>query len=184
MIETVYAHLEFKAKNGKWSINLPFLCNKCGVCCTLDDFLIAGKIKTEPKNPDAQAKADALYEELGTLWEADPEKYEHRITHTPCPFLSGNTCSIYEIRPDGCRQYPNTLFGMQTIDCEPLNRFKTQLAALKKGKATEKTLHFTTQPIRQAQFTARQYRNCVATLQKAGITKEELTLFYQINKWG
>ncbi|MGD6851253.1 MAG: YkgJ family cysteine cluster protein [Candidatus Bathyarchaeia archaeon] len=184
MIETVYAHLEFKAKNEKWSINLPFLCNKCGVCCTLDDFLIAGKIKTEPKNPHAQARAKALYKELGELWEVDPEKYEHHITHTPCPFLRGNICSIYEIRPDGCRQFPNTLFGMQTLDCDPLNRFKTQLATLKKGKATEKTLHFTTKPIKQAQFTEKQYQRCIVKLQKAGVTEEELALFHQINKRG
>ena len=26
---------------------------------------------------------------------------------TPCPFLSGNSCSVYEGRPDDCRSYPH-----------------------------------------------------------------------------
>lgn len=182
MVETFYAHLEFKVKTGSWSINLPFLCNKCGICCTLDDFLTAGPIRHEPQNKEAQAKVKALYEELGKLWETDPEKYDQYITQTPCPFLSSNTCSIYNIRPEGCRQYPNTPFGMQTIDCEPLARFKTQLAALKKGRKSQKTCHYTMKPLKHAEFTEKQFQKCVAKLQKTGITKDELKLFQQINE--
>ena len=50
MVETFYLHLEFIGKNGRWSIDLPFVCNKCGVCCTLDDFLTAGKSKLNHKS--------------------------------------------------------------------------------------------------------------------------------------
>ena len=182
MAETFYVHLEFKAKTGGWSINLPFLCSKCGVCCTLDDFLTAGELKTQPKNPQAHAKAKALYQELGKRWETDKTEYDHYITHTPCPFLCGTICSIYENRPQGCRQYPNTPFGMQTPDCEALSRFKKQYAALKRGRTAEKTYHFTVQPAKHVQFTEKQHQNCVAKLQKAGITNDELALFRVINK--
>jgi len=176
--------MEFKSKSGNWSINLPFLCNKCGLCCTLDDFLTAGLIKSQPQNKQAQTRVKALYHELGELWVADPEKYDQYITHTPCPFLSGATCSIYEIRPEGCRQYPNTLFGMQTMDCEPLNRFKQQQAALNRGRASTKTYHFITQPLKSVQFSVQQYQRCVEKLVKAGVTKEESALFEQINNMG
>jgi hypothetical protein len=86
IIETFYAHLEFKTKTGGWSINLPFLCSKCGICCTLDDFLTAGKLKTNPENPQAHIKAKTLYQELGKRWETNETQYDHYITHTPAHF--------------------------------------------------------------------------------------------------
>jgi Fe-S-cluster containining protein len=31
------------------------------------------------------------------------------LNHAPCPFLGAdNYCSIYESRPDACREYPHT----------------------------------------------------------------------------
>jgi Fe-S-cluster containining protein len=185
MIDTVYVHLEFKSKSGGWSINLPYLCNKCGVCCTLDDFLVAGPINAKPeKYPEVCAKAKTLYEEVGKLWEKDEAKYDHYITHTPCPFLENKLCSIYEIRPDGCRQFPNTPFGMLTQNCEALNRFKKQQVALKKGRATKATYHFTGtgESIKPSKFTETQYQNCIAKLHQAGITEDELSLFHDLNK--
>ena len=185
MVDTFYLHLEFKAKEGDWSINLPFLCNKCGVCCTLDDFLTAGEIGGKPEeHPKVDAKMQALKEELGKMFEADETKYDEYIMHTPCPFKVNNSCSIYEIRPDGCRLFPKTAFGMQTQDCEPLNRFKKQRVALKKGRASKETYHFTdaTQPLKPAKFTEKQYQNCIAKLRGAGITDEELALFNYFNR--
>jgi Fe-S-cluster containining protein len=182
MVETFYAHLEFKAKDGKWSINLPFLCNQCGVCCTLDDFLVAGKVRINPlENPKLHAKLQALYDDLGRRWEVDAAKYDKFIQHTQCPFLVNKSCSIYAVRPEGCRQYPNTPFGMQTKDCEPLNRFKKQLAALKRGRKTKESYLFSdvTKPSR---FSEEQFQKCLSKLQKAGVTEGELALFYAFNK--
>lgn len=63
MIDTFYLHLEFKNKNGTWSINLPFLCTKCGACCKLEDFLSAGEVTTEPKEHlEVNAKINVLFE--------------------------------------------------------------------------------------------------------------------------
>jgi Fe-S-cluster containining protein len=121
VVETFCLHLEFKDKNGDWSINLPFLCIKCGKCCTMDDFLTSGKIHNLDEHPEVEAKMKTLSEEIGKIWEADEAKYDEYITRTQCPFLVDKYCSIYEIRPNGCRLFPNTLFGMETKDCEPLN---------------------------------------------------------------
>jgi Fe-S-cluster containining protein len=182
MIDTFYAHIEFKTKTGDWSVNLPFLCNKCGVCCTLDDFLTAGKLKLNPQNSQAHLKAQTLYETLGNRWKTNPIEYDHYITSTPCPFLIDKTCSIYQIRPEGCCQFPNTPFGMQTQNCEALTRFKKQLYALRRSQTTQETYPFTNQPIMPVQHTKKQYQNCINKLQKTGITPDELNLFYALNK--
>ncbi len=181
MVETFYAHLEFKAKSGNWSINLPFLCNQCGVCCTLDDFLTAGKVKiNQLENPALNAKLQALYDDLGRRWEIDEVEYDKFITRTPCPFLVDKKCSIYAVRPEGCRQYPNTFFGMQTKDCEPLDRFKKQLASLRRGRKIEQT-YFFSDTIKPVQLSAEQFQMCLAKLKKAGATEAELTLLSVFN---
>ena len=190
MIDTFYLHLEFKGKDDGWSINLPFLCTKCGNCCTLDDFLTAGEITAKPdEHPEVHAKIKALFEELGKMWEANEAKYDNYTMHTPCPFLINNACSIYEIRPDGCRLFPKTAFGMQTQNCPPLTRFKKQRTALKKGKTTKETYHITKpssatkcDALKPTKFTEKQYQACIAKLRHAGITDDELNLFNYFNE--
>ena len=186
MVDTFYLHLEFKNKKGDWSINLPFLCSQCGVCCTLDDFLTAGEVKTKPQeHPEVHTKLKVLFESLGEIFENGETEYDHYIMHNTCPFLVGKSCSIYEIRPEGCRQFPNTVFGMLTQDCEALDRFKKQRIVLKKGRTSKETYHFTSakgQPIKPAKLTEKQYQTCIAKLCQAGITNAELDLFKQINE--
>jgi Fe-S-cluster containining protein len=191
MVDTFYLHFEFMGKKGGWSINLPFLCSKCGVCCTLEDFLTAGEINAKPQErPEVHAKMKALSEELGKMWEADEAKYDEYTMHTPCPFLAEKACSIYEIRPDGCRLFPKTAFGMLTEDCPALNRFKRMRTALKKGKTNKETYHFTgktmgsakcDEPIKPAKFTQKQYQTCIIKLREAGMTDDELALFNYFN---
>jgi hypothetical protein len=75
MIETFYVHLEFQTKTGSWSVNLPFLCAKCGVCCTLEDFLTAGEIHKSPVvSQEAYGKFEALTAELGKMFEQSEER--------------------------------------------------------------------------------------------------------------
>jgi Fe-S-cluster containining protein len=182
MIETFYVHLEFKNKNGSWSINLPFLCTKCGICCKLEDFLTAGQTK-----PDAglDAKMKILFDELGKRWEANTEDYDDYVSRTPCPLMIKNVCSIYELRPDGCRLFPKTAFGMQTQDCPALTRFKKQLGALKKGREHKETCHFTNsnndEQIKPDKLNEKQYQALIAKLRQAGMTKDELVLFKYFN---
>jgi Fe-S-cluster containining protein len=184
MIDTFYLHIEFANKNSEWSINLPFLCNKCGVCCKLEDFLTAGETKADS---EVDAKVKALFQELGKMWEADPAKYHNYVAKTSCPFLVNNTCSIYEIRPDGCRLFPKTTFGMLTENCEPLTRFKEQRSGLKKGRTAKETYHFSIsvksdEPTKPTNFTKKQYHACIAKLRQAGITDDELALFRYFNR--
>jgi len=186
MVETFYLHLEFRYKNGVWSINLPFLCSKCGVCCTLEDFLTAGEITANPSSHlETHAKVKILFEALGKIWEASESEYDKYVQQNPCPFLVEKSCSIYEIRPEGCRLFPKTAFGMQTQDCEPLNRFKRMRTALRKGRAAKETYHFSDasqEAIKPSKFTKEQYQTCKNKLRQEGITDDELALFNLFNK--
>jgi Fe-S-cluster containining protein len=187
MVDTFYLHLEFKNKKGDWSINLPFLCTKCGICCTLEDFLTAGEINTKPEeNPQVLAKVRVLFEELGRIFDAGESNYDKHIMQNPCPFLVDKSCSIYEIRPDGCRLFPKTAFGMQTQDCEALNRFKKMQTSLKKGRSCKENYYFSGKTQRQKKsielikhpkFTEKQYQTCINKLRRAGMTDDEFTLF-------
>ena len=185
MVDTFYLHIEFKDKKGGWSINLPFLCNRCGVCCTLDDFLTAGEISSKlQEHQEVNAKLKDLFEALGVIFEEDEEKYDRYITNHACPFLVEESCSIYDIRPEGCRQFPNTKFGMQTQDCEALNRFKRQRTALRKGRKTKETYHFISKNqeiINTSKLTEKQYQIYIAKLRQTGITNGELALLKTLN---
>jgi Fe-S-cluster containining protein len=191
MLETFYLHLEFLGKNG-WSINLPFVCVKCGNCCRLEDFLCAGEIKAEPhEHLQIQNRVKTLFEELGNMWKSDEGKYDKYIMESTCPFLADNSCSIYEIRPEGCRLFPKTAFGMQTLDCEPLNRFKKMCKVMKKGRRSTGEYYLTgkvqvlneyNELIKPVKLTQKQYQTCIIKLRQAGITDDELTLFNFFNR--
>ena len=143
MVETFYLHLEFKNKKGGWSINLPFLCNKCGICCTLDDFLTAGEINAKPQeHPEVHAKVKALFEALGEIWEEDEAKYDQYITHNACPFLVDKSCSIYEIRPEGCRLFPKPRLACKPKTAKPSTDSKKNAQPLRKGRSCQRNLPF------------------------------------------
>jgi len=183
MIDTVYAHIQLIGRGGLWSINLPFVCTKCGVCCILDDFLTAGPVKVKPGEcPEVENKLQKIYDYLEKLIEEGEDKYDGYVMHTPCPFVREKMCTIYSIRPDGCRQFPNTPFGMLSEDCEALDRFKRQIKILKWGRGSKVTFHFTTELVKESKITSQQYDNCLTKLRKAGITNEELALLQVLNR--
>ena len=185
---------EFKNKKDRWSINLPFLCTKCGICCTLEDFLTAGEINAKPEEyPQVHAKVRVLFEGLGRIFETGESKYNKYIMQNPCPFLVEKSCSIYEIRPEGCRLFPKTAFGMQTQDCEALTSFKKMQASLKKGRSCKENYYFSGKTqgltenielIKHSRFTEKQYQICINKLRRAGMTDDELTLFNFYNGLG
>lgn len=79
-------------------------CLDCGNCCKSAPPMIYSKdIKRIAKFlsiPPKTFKRKYVLEDIdGSL----------SFNHVPCHFLqSDNTCSIYEVRPDACRDYPHT----------------------------------------------------------------------------
>ena len=94
-------------KDKRWKF---FKCQQCGKCCAEIGL---------PYDPESIFKIaeylDLTIEQIidkyygrmdddGKTWISDDSK------RTPCPFLETNgdmkLCSIYEVRPSGCRAYP------------------------------------------------------------------------------
>ena len=78
-------------------------CLECANCCRV--------IRPLLKQQDITRLASGLgmpYEDFVRQYlneDEEGESYVFRVM--PCPFLSGNSCSVYAHRPDDCRSYPH-----------------------------------------------------------------------------
>ncbi len=78
------------------------LCMRCGDCCRK-----RGQIRV--KKEELQTIADAFhmeYKRLKDRVKATPLGDGTFAITQPCPFLKGNMCGIYSVRPGTCRGYP------------------------------------------------------------------------------
>ena len=80
-------------------------CTRCANCCKTMDInfsdedieRIAGHLKM------------ATAEFVETYLESDDENSPYKTRQKPCPFLSDDDrCTIYDVRPTVCREYPYT----------------------------------------------------------------------------
>lgn len=80
-------------------------CTRCANCC-----------KTLPPGVSAE-DIRIISEQLGlsgetfiaTYLAVDPDEGGYRMKVTPCPFLGkDDRCTIYDVRPEACRQFPHT----------------------------------------------------------------------------
>ena len=76
-------------------------CRECAACCR-DNVIpvneeeitrLAGRLGLQPA-------------EVREKWISHDEAEGDHIDARPCPFLTGNLCSVYEDRPDCCHGYP------------------------------------------------------------------------------
>ena len=105
-------------------------CNKCGACCRLAvseysyDQLKQRAMKGDkfseefisvfvPYESEEEAKAvnPEYFDLLNTLVE------DNRIYYYYCPKLDGNLCSIYEKRPDICKDFPHNPLKLLPSEC-------------------------------------------------------------------
>ena len=119
----------------RWEL---FECRRCGRCC------IEIGLPYDPESIFEIARSlDLSVDEVieryyGRVsddrksWISEDEK------RTPCPFLETEAdkkaCTIYSVRPKGCRLYPfNTDFGRQGVDCPAAkivyNRLEDELSS-------------------------------------------------------
>ncbi|MBU2621933.1 MAG: YkgJ family cysteine cluster protein [Proteobacteria bacterium] len=90
-------HKHYKA------VSEQIACRKCGNCCRVVGPLF--------KEKDVQRLAAHL-KITGEAFIRDYLKPEEDgegrpLKSLPCPFLSDNSCVVYEQRPDDCRSYPH-----------------------------------------------------------------------------
>lgn len=108
---------------GNLKVNIPFVCQSCGRCCSQIGFPVG----------EAKLKKIADYlkislKDLRLYFEDEDEDGKTKIDYdllSICPFLKDNLCSIYPVRPEGCRLFPFTLdFKDYGIGCEGLKRLR------------------------------------------------------------
>lgn len=133
IVQHIYAAFE------EWAPAETFFCKKgCATCCTQNVTVTAveGSIILQHiiKNDRQKSFAEKL-EEAKELTppplttneyaeacfkgeDVDPGQNDNL---TPCPFLENNTCSIYEVRPFGCRCFGSEKSVMNLIMQSLLN---------------------------------------------------------------
>ena len=79
-------------------------CLKCANCCITTGPLLTDK-DIERISKNLRMKPAAFMEEYLRL----DEDNDYVFKSMPCPFLGGDHyCSIYDVRPKACREYPHT----------------------------------------------------------------------------
>ncbi|MFZ2071109.1 MAG: YkgJ family cysteine cluster protein [Halobacteriota archaeon] len=72
-----------------------FECERCCKCCTEMPI----HLNDEDVERLASIDGDALFDKMD---ENEADNY----LKTPCPYLEGDTCTIYEHKPSACRMFP------------------------------------------------------------------------------
>jgi len=76
-------------------------CTECGNCCKV--------LKIPVNEEDIKRISNSLKissEEFITKYVEENSKGK-KFLHKPCNFLENNKCTIYEVRPEECKKYPN-----------------------------------------------------------------------------
>ena len=93
--------LVFKTADEVWSeIN----CTECGRCC-VELQPILSKKDQKRLSKGLTITVEQLRKQYLEYDETDDEP-GWKIKKSPCPFLEDKKCSVYEDRPDNCREYP------------------------------------------------------------------------------
>jgi Fe-S-cluster containining protein len=79
-------------------------CLDCANCCkTISPFLIDRDIQRIAKFLRMKPS------EFVVEYLVEDEEHDYVFKSSPCPFLmSDNYCSVYDVRPRACREYPHT----------------------------------------------------------------------------
>lgn len=80
-------------------------CTQCGNCCrTLTVYLTQSDVQRMAEGTGHSVESfEATY--IDPLPKRHPEEWG-QFRNRPCAFLNGKMCSVYEHRPDSCRDYP------------------------------------------------------------------------------
>lgn len=85
---------------------IPFICKRCGDCCRkkgvnwrdMNFQKIGEYLGLTPK--------EVIEKYLAEDSPVDVPIEKRGVKQRPCPFLKGNECGIYPVRPDPCKSFP------------------------------------------------------------------------------
>ncbi|HET6387071.1 MAG TPA: YkgJ family cysteine cluster protein [Armatimonadota bacterium] len=80
-------------------------CTRCANCCkTIRPGFTGEDVERIAAHLEMSPQAF-----IAAHLEADPPEGEYFTKQTPCPFLGeDDRCTIYDVRPEACRDYPHT----------------------------------------------------------------------------
>ena len=85
------------------SVSAQIDCEACGLCCRVMHPILNKR--------DIERLADRLSLSVNEFESEylmkDEEEDGFTFRSTPCPFLTGNSCTVYPDRPADCRSYPH-----------------------------------------------------------------------------
>ena len=78
-------------------------CTKCANCCKT----ISPRVEAADSKRISAALGISETEFIEQYLRLDDEN-QYEMNALPCPFLADDKCSIYDVRPKDCREYPHT----------------------------------------------------------------------------
>ncbi len=105
-------------------VAIPFECRMCGKCCER-----LSQCVYDPVEGKIIAETDlGLFEFVKLNVES-----KSPVLIRPCPFLKDGKCTIHEIRPESCREFPLTERGDCGVGCEAYREVQARVAAVEKA---------------------------------------------------
>jgi len=157
----MFAELDFE----EFRLRIPFVCRMCGECCRK-----LSKVIYDPRTGKVYIE-DLEFDYIEGVEEYKDFQHPIRIV---CPFLKDNKCTIYQIRPKSCREYP-LLTGDLGVNCPALKSFKRFLNAFKAKRVEFKVVEGELEPT----CIPEEFLKIFKSLNP---TKEELEAFMRLNK--
>lgn len=183
--EPMYQILSLYQGRRLYDIKVPFICRRCGRCCrqlgvrtsSLDVEAIAAHLGLAPE------EVARRYLDGATAPGGDQGRYGWMARSSPCPFLSPQAeCSIYPVRPSGCRSYPlYTLLGPEGVDCPGMALVQRMVSVMGRGIPYE--FHHLGGEEGEAPGPA-QARRIVDKLRRNGVPEDAVRALASLNGWG
>ena len=183
-VDVHYEHIIIFSGEAEVSINVPFICEKCGKCCTMAGFLSAGRFLGKTTSEELKRINKKVKPYLNKTWE--------ELDKIKCFLLTeNNLCSIYDARPLGCRAYPFVDFGPKmvngSIQCGSFVRFQKIVKRIIYGYRRWAMNRFSIEPygVEEVNLTEKQFEHFINKLNKSleqKLTEEEMKLFNILNK--